>query len=77
MQKYNFEEYVKKNKAEFTRLRLRSSKDIKHLSSCRPRSKTEEEILIKLDIQRWNKWQKEGKIRILGPGKFELRLRGR
>lgn len=69
MRRYNFDEYIK-NKAEFSRVRLNSSCMKNVLSSNRPRSVTEEKILIKLDKERWDRWQKEGKIKVIAPRKF-------
>lgn len=73
MRKYNFDEYMK-NKPDFTRtmLNLDYNIDWQNSSSNKPRSKTEEKFLIKLDLERWRRYQEEGRLKILSPRKFRF-----
>lgn len=75
MKKYDFDEYVK-NKPKFlaAALRLKPDSSRARRSSSGNRDKAEEKFLIKLDIERWSRWQKCGKIKILAPRKFIYNL---
>lgn len=76
MRTYKFSEHIK-NKSEFTRKRLRliSSQNSAHLPSTKQRSKEEEYFLIRLDLERWKKWQRDGRIEIKGKGKYKMGLK--
>lgn len=73
MRKYNFDEYIK-NKPDFVRTALNLVYNAGHSkkTSAKPRSRAEEKFLIKLDIERWARWQKEGKLEFLGGRKFRF-----
>lgn len=73
MRKYKFDEYMK-NKPEFTRtlLNLSANAGAGRMTSNKPRGKAEEKILIKLDLERLRRYQKEGKLQILSARKFRL-----
>lgn len=72
MKKVVLNEYIKGNKAEFTKIRLRMGKTRSPLK--RERDKDEKAILLKLDKARWERWIEDGKIQILGDRKFRFRL---
>lgn len=70
MRKFDFYSHLK-NKPDFTKrgLRLISKEKSKCLSSTK-RTAVEEKFLIRLDMERWIKWQKSGKIKITGKRKY-------
>jgi hypothetical protein len=73
--KVRLEEHLK-NRPEYARIRLRAMQDNtrEQRASGRTRSKTEEDILLKLDSLRWKRWVVEGKIEITGEREFRVRL---
>lgn len=66
------EEYIRKNSGEFARTRLRMERERKALR--RRRSPEEKAIFLKLDRTRWQRWLEEGRVEIVGPRKFRLRV---
>lgn len=72
MKKVVLDEYIKENKAEFTRIRLRMDRGERPVR--RVRDAEEKAVLSKLDRARWGKWIKEGRIEVLGDRKFRIKL---
>lgn len=73
MRKIDYEKFAneKKERAE-TVWKLRGGR----LPRRRPRSKEESAILLKLDVMRQEEWLKSGKLQILAPRKFRIRVEG-
>lgn len=71
MRKIKFNDYIKK-RSEFGEIRARL--DLKREPSFRVRDEKEHYFLLQLDKARWEKWQKEGKLQIIGSRKYRLDL---
>jgi hypothetical protein len=72
MRKYVLDDYIKANKADFTRSRLRA--DRKRTPCSRPRDAEELDIMIELDRERWNRWIADGRLVVLGNRRYRLSL---
>ena len=67
-----YDEYVRRNREKFTRIRLRLRPT--RLPRRRPRDPEEERVLIKLAKAKRERWLREGKLQILGERHYRLRL---
>jgi len=62
--------YIKKNRARFQKERL--SRFPKHYPGNRIRNLRERQLLLRLDILRYQKWLKQKKLQILSSGVYKL-----
>ncbi|MEK6726678.1 MAG: hypothetical protein AABY54_09055 [Deltaproteobacteria bacterium] len=72
MKKVVLDEYIRENKAGFTRIRLgmdRGDRPVRRI-----RDAEEKAVLSKLDRARWGKWIQEGRIEVVGERKFRVKL---
>lgn len=67
-----YERYVRENKARFTIEVLRHGDGRR--SSRRKRNEDEEKVLTQLDMLRWRRAMKEGKIIYLGGGAYRISI---
>ncbi|MFH0795940.1 MAG: hypothetical protein V2A65_02665 [Candidatus Omnitrophota bacterium] len=74
MRRIDFDNYYRKNLAKFAeiRLRLTSSEKKQRKIGGRPRKRKDQEVLFLMTKVRWERWQREGKIEILGPRQYRL-----
>lgn len=72
MKKIAFDRYQQENYARFVRLALNSRPTRRKMVRRKPRDPEEEKILTEMVKEQWRRWQKEGKLRILGSRKFRL-----
>jgi hypothetical protein len=72
MKRVVLDEYIKENKAEFTRIRLRMDRGERPVR--RIRDAEEKAVLSRLDRARWERWIKEGRIEALGERRFRVKL---
>jgi len=66
----NYDEHVKR-RSEFTLKRLRAG--WRRLPRRRPRDPEEEQVLLKMALERKRRWLETGKLEILGPREYRLR----
>ncbi len=72
MRRVNLNRYVKEKKGEFRKRLLRMNKG--RLPLRRQRSDTERTILMRLDRLRWEEWMRNGRIKVLGPRRYRIKL---
>ena len=72
MRKLNFNEYYRKNLANFAKMRVLLISSKGRRIGRKPRDREEQELLFLLTEARWERWQREGKLEILGPRKYRL-----
>jgi hypothetical protein len=68
----NYDEHIKR-RSEFTLKRLRTG--WRRLPRQRPRDLEEERVLLKMAMERKQRWLETGKLEILGPREYRLRWR--
>jgi len=71
--KVEYKRYVKENKARFT-IEILSLEDQERAPSRRGRDEEEETLLTRLDLLRWKRLEKEGKVAYLGNRTYKVRL---
>jgi len=72
MRKYNLREYLKQNIPVFALKRAESNRS--RTLRRKPRPPEEWEVFLLLTRTRWEKWEKEGKIKKLGKRKYRITL---
>lgn len=72
MRTVRLEDYIAENRGRFARVRLQLDSGRK--PSCRERNPRERELLLRLDRARRERWIAEGKLVVLGPRRYILRL---
>ena len=72
MRKINFDDYYQKNLAKFAKVQVLLASSWGRRVRRRPRNREEQKALFLLTKDRWERWEKEGKLEILGPRKYRL-----
>jgi hypothetical protein len=68
--KVDYDEYMKKNKIKFHKMRLKLN--LKRQPRTRPRDPDEERILMRLALIRWKREIEDGKLIKMGPRKYQV-----
>ena len=72
MRKLNFDSYYRKNLANFAKMRVLLISSKGRRIGRKPRDREGQKALFLLTKARWERWQKEGKLEVLGPRKCRL-----
>lgn len=72
MTKIILDQYIRENKSQFTKTRLGMAREKGPARS--KRAAEEKAILLKLDRARWVQWIEDGRMQIVGPRRFRVKL---